>query len=228
MTKKETAQVLAAISSAYPNHDRFASEQAVEGMATIWAATFAEDDAKLVQLAVAKHIQTNKWPPSIAEIREIMLAIQCPDMIEPDEAWIAVTDLLYAGGDYEDQSDKLPELIRTAVKAVGWSNLRELRRQAVIGGKPGLDRVAFMDIYKPLYERERQRQQVAPNIRKAIDSITANLSGESRKMIEKARAAREEREEAFRRLELRALRGNYLTAEEPEVQRIEEKEESTE
>ena len=59
MTKKETAQVLAAISSAYPNHDRFASEQAVEGMATIWAATFAEDDAKLVQLAVAKHIQTN-------------------------------------------------------------------------------------------------------------------------------------------------------------------------
>lgn len=228
MTKKETAQVLAAISSAYPNHDRFASEQAVEGMATIWAATFAEDDAKLVQLAVAKHIQTNKWPPSIAEIREIMLAIQCPDMIEPDEAWIAVTDLLYAGGDYEDQSDKLPELIRTAVKAVGWSNLRELRRQAVVGGKPGLDRVAFMDIYKPLYERERQRQQVAPNIRKAIDSITANLSGESRKMIEKARAAREEREEAFRRLELRALRGNYLTAEDPEVQRIEEKEESTE
>lgn len=228
MTKKETAQVLAAISSAYPNHDRFASEQAVEGMATIWAATFAEDDAKLVQLAVAKHIQTNKWPPSIAEIREIMLAIQCPDMIEPDEAWIAVTDLLYAGGDYEDRSDKLPELIRTAVKAVGWSNLRELRRQAVIGGKPGLDRVAFMEIYKPLYERERQRQQVAPNIRKAIDSITANLSGESRKMIENARAAREEREEAFRRLELRALRGNYLTAEEPEVQRIEKKEESTE
>lgn len=228
MTKKETAQVLAAISSAYPNHDRFASEQAVEGMATIWAATFAEDDAKLVQLAVAKHIQTNKWPPSIAEIREIMLAIQCPDMIEPDEAWIAVTDLLYAGGDYGDQSDKLPELIRTAVKAVGWSNLRELRRQAVVGGKPGLDRVAFMDIYKPLYERERQRQQVAPNIRKAIDSITANLSGESRKMIEKARAAREEREESFRRLELGMLRGNYLTAEDPEVQRIEEKEESTE
>ena len=228
MTKKEMFQTIAAISSAYPNHDRFASEQAVEGMATVWAASFAEDDAKLVQLAVAKHIQTNKWPPSIAEIREIMLTIQCPDMIEPDEAWIAVTDLLYAGGDYEDQSDKLPELIRTAVKAVGWSNLRELRRQAVIGGRPGLDRLAFMDIYKPLYERERQRQQVAPSIRNAIDSITENLSGESKKMIEKARAAREEREEAFRRLELGALRGNYLTAEDPEVQRIEEKEESTE
>jgi len=228
MTVKETAQVLAAISSAYPNHDRFASEQAVEGMAKIWAATFAEDDAKLVQLAVAKHIQTNKWPPSIAEIREIMWTIQCPDMIQPDEAWIAVTDLLYTSGDFGDESDKLPDLIRTAVKAVGWSNLRELRRQAITGGKPGLDRVAFMDIYKPLYERERQRQQVAPNIRNAIDSITENLSGESRKMIEKARAAREEREEAFRRLELGALRGNYLTAEDPEVQRIEEKEESTE
>ena len=228
MTVKETAQALAAISSAYPNHDRFASEQAVEGMAKIWAATFAEDDAKLVQLAVAKHIQTNKWPPSIAEIREIMLTIQCPDMIQPDEAWIAVTDLLYASGDFGDESDKLPDLIRTAVKAVGWSNLRELRRQAITGGKPGLDRVAFMDIYRPLFERERQRQQVTASVRNTIDDITDKLAGDGRKKIEAARREREDREQTLRRLELGFLRGNYLIAEDPEIQRIEEKEETNE
>ena len=225
MTKKETAQVLAAISSAYPNHDRFASEQAVEGMATIWAATFAEDDAKLVQLAVAKHIQTNKWPPSIAEIREIMLTIQCPDMIPPDEAWIAVTDLLYASGDFTDPSNQLPELISRAVKAVGWSTLRELRRQATIGGKPGLDRVAFMDIYRPLYERERQRQQVAPKIRETIDALTDNLTGSGRKIIEAARAKREEQEQLYRKLELGLIKGNLLTTEEPDTLQIDEKEE---
>lgn len=228
MTVKETAQVLAAISSAYPNHDRFASEQAVEGMAKIWAATFAEDDAKLVQLAVAKHIQTNKWPPSIAEIREIIMSIQCPDLIPPDEAWIAVTDLLYVD-ESGHNTESLPAMIKKAAAAVGWSTLRELRRSAYTGGRPGLDRVAFMDIYKPLYERERQRMQLAPGIRSKIDKMTEAMTGEDRKKIENYHTEREHKEELIRQLTLH----NYeqlITAEqdEPDPLGIENKEEQEE
>ena len=220
MTKKQTAEVLAAISSAYPNHDRFASEQAVEGMATVWAASFADDDAKLVQLAVAKHIQTNKWPPSIAEIREIMVAIQCPDLIPPDEAWTAVSDLLYATGDFAELPP-LPELIKQAVNAVDWHTLKELRRQSIVGGKPGLDRVAFMDIYKPLYERERQRLQTTKSVRDAIDTATAALSGDGRRAIEAARQKRKELEEFYRRLSDLTLNRNLLTtAEDPDTAAI--------
>lgn len=228
MTRKETTQVLAAIISAYPNHDRFASEQAVEAMVGVWASSFQEDDAKIVQLAVAKHIQTNKWPPSIAEIREIIMTIQCPDPIPPDEAWIAVTDLLYVD-EYGHTTENLPAMIKKAVDAVGWVTLRELRRSAYIGGKPGLDRVAFMDIYKPLYERERQRMQLAPGIRSTIDKMTEAMIGEDRKKIESYHTERERKEEQIRQLTLRNYQ-QLITAEqdEPDPLGIENKEEQEE
>lgn len=211
MTRKETTQVLAAIISAYPNHDRFASEQAVEAMVGVWASSFQDDDAKIVQLAVAKHIQTNKWPPSIAEIREIIMTIQCPDLIPPDEAWIAVTDLLYVD-ESGHTTESLPAMIKKAVDAVGWSALRELRRSVYPGGKPGLDRVAFMDIYKPLYERERQRMQLAPGIRSSIDKMTEAMTGEDRKKIENYHKERERKEELIRQLTLRNYE-DLITAE---------------
>ena len=228
MTKKETTQVLAAIISAYPNHDRFASEQAVEAMVGVWASSFQEDDAKIVQLAVAKHIQTNKWPPSIAEIRETIMTIQCPDLIPPDEAWIAVTDLLYVD-EFGHTTESLPAMIKKAVDAVGWSTLRELRRSAYTGGKPGMDRVAFMDIYKPLYERERQRMQLAPGIRSTIDKMTEAMTGEDRKKIENYHTEREHKEELIRQLMLRNYQ-ELITAEqdEPDPLGIENKEEQEE
>lgn len=225
MTKKETTQILAAIISAYPNHDRFGSEMAIEGMVGVWASSFQDDDVKLVQLAVAKHIQTNKWPPSIAEIREIIMTIQCPDLIPPDEAWIAVTDLLFVDK-YGHSSDAIPPLIKDAVDAVGWTNLREMRRRAVCDGKPGLDRVAFMDIYKPLYERERQRMQLAPGIRGTIDRMAEALAGDGRKKIESARERRREQEELHRKIELRQFNHLLTTdGEAPDLLGIKDKEE---
>ena len=68
-----------------------------------------------------------------------------------------------------------------------------------------------MDIYKPLYERERQRMQLAPGIRSSIDKMTEAMTGEDRKKIENYHTERERKEELIRQLTLR----NYeeITAE---------------
>ena len=148
LTKAETIQMVALITSAYPNHDRFNSEEMIKAMVNVWANTFKDDDARIVSMAVAKHVQTSKWPPSIAEIREIMMTIQCPDLIPPDEAWLAVSDVMYAKGEFGDGSRYLPPLIRRAVESIGWSNLWQMHRSGSIGKSAGYDRVAFMDICK--------------------------------------------------------------------------------
>ena len=36
----------------------------------------------------------------MAEVREIMLEIQHPELIEPDKAWLAVSDLMYSAGQF--------------------------------------------------------------------------------------------------------------------------------
>ena len=100
MTKKETIGLFGILIAAYPNFDKFKDDSQVEGMVNMWATLFSDDDSAIVGLAVKKHIMTSKWPPSVAEIREIMADITHPDLIPPDQAWAAVADLLYAESEY--------------------------------------------------------------------------------------------------------------------------------
>ena len=76
MTREEIIKVIGIITTAYPNFDKFRDEKHIRSMVAIWADMFSEDDAGLVALSVKEYISTSKWPPSIAEIREIMVRIK--------------------------------------------------------------------------------------------------------------------------------------------------------
>ena len=86
MTKADAARLVAIVVTAYPNFDKFKDAKAIEATVNLWAMMFEQDESGIVALAVKKHIATNKWPPSVAEIREIMLEIQHPELIEPDNS----------------------------------------------------------------------------------------------------------------------------------------------
>ena len=83
MTKADAARLVAIVVTAYPNFDKFKDAKAIEATVNLWAMMFEQDESGIVALAVKKHIATNKWPPSVAEVREIMLEIQHP----PHPAW---------------------------------------------------------------------------------------------------------------------------------------------
>lgn len=199
MTKKDTIQLFAILIQAYPNFDKFQSDEQIELMVEAWAQLFADDDSRIVGLAVKKHIMTSKWPPSIAEIREIMTDITHPDLIPPDQAWAAVADLLYAVGEYNhgDKHRQLPALIADTVDAIGWHTLYQLHRGSYGGNRDGMDRVAFMDLYKPAYERERQRASCPASLQAGIDVVRAQLSTGGIKQLEAARESRREKEEYY-------------------------------
>ncbi len=103
------------------------------------------------------------------------------------------------------------------------SNLWQMHRSGSIGKPAGYDRVAFMDIYKPLYERERQRMQLAPATRQRIDAATASLSGEGRKMLEDAKQDRKKQDDFFRMIESGLQHQALTTDNSPEL--LESKEE---
>lgn len=91
MTKADAARLVAIVVTAYPNYDKFKDAKAIEATVNLWAMMFEQDESGIVALAVKKHIATNKWPPSVAEVREIMLEIQHPELIEPDKAYCEAT-----------------------------------------------------------------------------------------------------------------------------------------
>ena len=172
MTKADAARLVAIVVTAYPNFDKFKDAKAIEATVNLWAMMFEQDESGIVALAVKKHIATNKWPPSVAEVREIMLEIQHPELIEPDKAWLAVSDLMYSAGQFNhgDLSRQLPPLVARAVESIGWTSLWEMHRSAYIGGKPGMDRVAFMQQYTPMYEREKSRSMTPAQLTEKIDN----------------------------------------------------------
>jgi len=196
VTKKETISLFAILIAAYPNFDKFKDDNQIESMVNMWASLFADDDSGIVGLAVKKHIMTNKWPPSIAEIREIMADITHPDLIPPDQAWAAVGDLLYAVGEqnHGDAHRDLPPLIAQTVDAIGWHTLYQLHRGSYGGNKDGMDRVAFMDLYRPAYERARQEACCSPSLLGNINNVKKQLTTGGLAQLEAAKTRREKKE----------------------------------
>lgn len=202
MTKADAAKLVAIVVTAYPNYDKFRDEAAVTATVNLWASMFQSDDGRIVALALNKHIATNKWPPSVAEIRELMLELMHPDLIEPDRAWLAVSDLLYTAGEnnHGDLHQQLPPLAARAVEAIGYCNLYEMHRSCYRGGKPGMDRVAFMDIYKSMYEREKQRAMTPQNLTAQIDAVAAALPDKGQRLLADREQARREHDDTMNRI----------------------------
>lgn len=208
MTKADAARLVAIVVTAYPNYDKFRDAEAVKATVSLWAMMFANDDGGLVGLAVQKHIATNKWPPSVAEIRELMLELKAPDLIPPDKAWLAVSDLLYSQGQYNhgDLHQQLPPLVARAVESIGWGNLWEMHRSYCVGGKPGMDRVAFMQQYEPMYQREKVRAMTPEDITAKIDAAAGALPDQGRYLLASLENDRREKEAMWNDIYTRQFR----------------------
>ena len=202
MTKADAARLVAIVVTAYPNYDKFRDDEAIKATVNLWALMFENDPSSIVGLAVKKHIATSKWPPSVAESRELMLEAQRPDLIAPDQAWAAVSDLMYQEGQYNhgDLHQQLPPLIARAVETIGWGNLWEMHRAYCVGGKPGMDRVAFMQQYTPMYEREKANAMTPKAIGEGIGTALAALPDSSQKLIADREAGRRAKDEEYRRM----------------------------
>ena len=228
MTREDTIRVIGVITAAYPNSDKFRDEKLIRSMVAVWSDIFSKDDAGLVALAVKEHISTSKWPPSIAEIREIMVRIAHPDIVPPDEAWEVVSKYLDITGEYNygDIYLALPKAIAEAVDSIGYGQLYAMHVAYARGhaSKAGLDRVAFMQAYEDKVERQRRKAMLPGSLRQKIEAVSAGLDDGTRSLIEGVNRRYEERQALYRRLaeprDLLALVGG----EDAEAKLLEERE----
>lgn len=188
MTHDETVKLIALLVVAYPNHEKFRDEKHIQMTVALWEQMFAGDAFRLVQLATEKHIATSKWPPSIAELRDIIADITMPGVLPPDEAWREVTKLLAIHERlYQPTSDYLPPEIAEAVDTVGYDELQAIHRAAANGAssKAGLDRVAFLQAYEAIRMRKREQGALPAAVRERLDRARAYYGDDSRDMLDR-------------------------------------------
>lgn len=202
MTRADAAKLIGIVIMAYPNYDKFKDENNVKATVDLWAMMFKEDNAGIVGLATKKHIATNKWPPSVAEIRELMLEIQAPDLIPPDRAWLAVSDYMDAHGEYggNEGLQTLPPLIARVIESIEYHNLYDLQCGSFRSNKPGMAKVTFMSLYEPMYEREKKRAMTPIDITAQIDTAAARISTGAQAMLESIHVQKVEKDERYRTL----------------------------
>lgn len=206
MTERETVKIISLISMSYPASEKFKDDKTIKAMSEIWKVMFRDDDAHLVELAVQKHIALNKWPPSIAEIREQMVTLSHPEIIPPDIAWGAVSDALGTRG-MTSYGPKLPETVKRCVEIIGLENLKEMQRGQYGGVKPGTARTVFMQQYTPMYEREKQAAMLPEPIARAERELRELNGGETLKLLDAAHEERMREDDNIRKWEERARTG---------------------
>ena len=126
MTKKDVTELLAVLQTAYPYFYSKKTKEELLAIAQIWEKKFANDDVRIVSLALDKIIETEEFPPSIATIKNYIsrfeqYATSGNTLAELwDKFMYACHDATYNA---QKQFDDLPRILQLFV-----GNARQLRR----------------------------------------------------------------------------------------------------
>ena len=139
---------------------------------------------EVFEAAVAEHIASSKWFPSISELRGLALDIMITGLGWPSvgEAWEMVVRHIRevpAVGQGKARRKEHPFVERAVASVGGWYTLRRSE-------SPVADRARFMDAYREILEAERKAFEELPIVQVTRDLLASGeLFGESdRKLLE--------------------------------------------
>ena len=162
MKKIEFATWESALQTYYPRFNLLPNAEAIE----LWYRELGEMPFDLLSAALRKWVNTERFPPSIAEMREI-----CAEIVQgkpPDwgDAWKEVTKAIARHGMYQEEEalNSMSPLARQAASRIGW-------RDICMSENPEALRAQFRQVYEICQKREIEDRQLPPALKEAIAYI---------------------------------------------------------
>ena len=165
MTFEEFGRLGMAIKEFYPHVKVLQSEQAIE----LWYQQLKDLDYKMTSIALSKWVGTNKWPPTVADMREMCASLVSGDAPLWSDGWQEVLSAIRNYG-YMREGEALAgmtEITRETVKRLSWQAL-------CMSEEISVERANFRKVYEQLLERKKNDEQIAPTVRKVIAEIQKN------------------------------------------------------
>lgn len=162
MDRKEFSAFAMALKTFYPREQLLPNEQAMQ----LWYAQLRDIPDEVAQLALHKWVATNKWPPTIAEIRETAANITHGDSLTWGEAWERALTAVRRFGSYNKAAalDSLDPLTRRCVENIGYMEL-------CVSENIMVERAHFQRIFDVYSKRENTRQQLPVALQSAISTL---------------------------------------------------------
>lgn len=161
MTYKEFAKIAAAMRAYYPREKILPDDASRD----LWFKHLEDIPYETAVVALNKWVSVNKWPPSIADIREAALDVSTDGIPDWSEAWETVLNAIRRFGPYRqtEAMESLDDMTRTVVRRLGFMTLCSSENVAA-------DRANFRTIYQIMAERKRRDAQLPEPLRLAIES----------------------------------------------------------
>ena len=169
MTAKEFGFLADAIKTYFPRDNVLPTENAMR----LWYEELKDIPYQLAHLALQKYVCTNKFAPTIADIREQVAELNNQNEEELNEtaAWsIAWKAICNSGHHAEEEFAKLPPVIQRTVHSP--AQLREWALLENIDGKTiTVLQSDFQRAFRVEQQRERERSKLSPGVLKLMRPI---------------------------------------------------------
>ena len=160
MDRKEFATFAMALRTYFPKESILPNQQAME----LWYRELSDIPYNVAEAALRTWVVTNKWSPSIAEIRELVATIQYGEQLTWGEAWEKALNAVRRYGSYNKQAalDSLDPLTRKCVENIGYLDLCMSENIMV-------ERAHFQKIFEIYSKREMTDKRLPNNLLQAIE-----------------------------------------------------------
>jgi hypothetical protein len=162
MDRKQFATFAMALRTYYPKEAILPNQQAME----LWYREIGDIPFDVAETALRKWVATNKWSPSIAEIREMTSGIVNGDPMTWGESWEKALGAVRRFGSYNKGAalDSLDPLTRKCVESIGYMELCMSENIMV-------ERAHFQKVFEVYSKRERLNQQIAAPLLETIKRL---------------------------------------------------------
>lgn len=168
MTFKEFGIIADAIKTYYPRDNVLPTERAM----TLWYDGLKDLPYSIANVALKKYAETNKFSPTIADIREHASQIDPrnqANIINENEAWTIVWKAICNSGYHsEEEFAKLPPILQRTV-----GSPRQLKEWAMLEDVDGKAKTvlqtSFQRIFRIEQEREKEKRKLSPDVAKFLN-----------------------------------------------------------
>lgn len=163
MDKREFAILAAAIKTYYSKEKDLLPNDAAM---SLWYKQLQDIPFPVAEAALDKWAQTEKWSPSIAELREMATTVSHGEIAGWGEGWEKVLKAVRKYGMYNigPALASLDPMTRQAVEQVGF-------REICLSENISVERANFRMVYENLAERKKIEQQVALPLQQVIERL---------------------------------------------------------
>ena len=165
MNKQEFGLFASAIRTYYPKENILPNQQAME----LWYRELQDIPYPVAEAGLRQWVSTNKWSPSIAEIREMASTVQNGIIPDWGEGWEQVLLAIRKYGTYRisEAMESFDPITKRCVERLGFRNI-------CLSENINQDRANFRMIYEQMAEREKKDKQLALPLQQLIQGLQGN------------------------------------------------------